>query len=101
MISACCLLVVRVREKQTIIRRAIVARKMKFDRVSNPSHFANDSSGFGMIAMVRNTKGRSSQAIEFLIEREFRLRQIIIIKNSINAAMDISICKAVIVFSLD
>ena len=90
-----------VREKQTIIRRAIVARKIKFDRVSKPSHLANDSSGPGMIAMIRNTIGSKSHASEFLIERELRLRQMMIIKNSINAATDISICKAVIFFSLD
>ena len=36
-IFCCCLLTVRVRKKQRTIKSAIVIRKMKLARVSNPS----------------------------------------------------------------
>lgn len=91
LICSCCLLVVSVREKQTMMSRAITTRKMKFDKVSKPSHLANVSNGPGIIAIIRKTIGSNSQATELLIEREFRFRQMIIIKNKIIVAIVISI----------
>ena len=66
-------------------------RKMKFDKVSKPSHLANVSNGPGIIAIIRKTIGSNSQATELLMEREFRFRQMIMIKNKIIVAIVISI----------
>ena len=66
-------------------------RKIKLERVSKPSQDESVVSGSGKIAMSKKKTGSNSQAIEFLIEIVFFLREmIIIISNSIEA-MAISI----------
>ena len=87
----CWRLMVIVRKKQRRIKRAITTKKIKLDRVSKPSQVAKVAIGSGKIAIIINTIGKSSQAIELLTERVFFFRQIIIKTNKIMAAMVISI----------
>ena len=99
MIFCCCLLIVRVRKKQRIIKRAMVTRKMKLASVSNPSQWANSVRGSGKIAIKAKMIGRISHVIEFLIDIELRLRQTIITMKRTIAAIVISIWMLVMVFS--
>lgn len=48
-------------------------------------------SGSGKIAMRAKTTGRSNQMMEFLMDMELRLKQIIMMMNRIMAAIVISI----------
>ena len=98
MIICCCLLTVRVRKKQRIINRAIVTRKIKLARVSNPSQWASSVMGSGKIAIMANMIGNKSQAIEFLMDIELCLRQIIIIIKRMEAAIVISIWRLFTMF---
>lgn len=65
---------VAVRKKQIMINRAIMTTKIKLERVSKPSEWASCSRGSGKMAMRMKTKGRRSQAIEFLMDIELRRR---------------------------
>lgn len=85
-----------VRKKQRTIRRAIVVRKIKLDRVSKPSQLDNAASGSGKMAINKKTIGSKSQAIELLVEMRFFFKEMIISANSEIAAIDISICILVI-----
>lgn len=82
-----------------MIRRAIIARKMKFERVSKPSQLAKIFIGSGKIAMRMKAIGSNSQATELLIDMEFFLRLIIMITRKRRARILISICNLSIVFS--
>lgn len=81
-----------------IISSAITMRKIKLERVSKPSQLDNIVSGSGNIAISRNTIGKRSHAIEFLIEIVFFLRDVTIIINNSIVAMVISICMLVMFF---
>ena len=85
-----------VSEKQTKINDAIATRKIKFDKASNPSHLANDSRGPGIMAIMINMTGKRSHATEFLMDKEFFFRLIIMTSSKKTAAIDISICMLVI-----
>lgn len=87
------------RKKQIIMSRAMMARKIKLERVSKPSHWDKVVSGSGKIAIKINATGNSSQARELLIDMEFFRRLRIIKINKISAAMDISIWMLVMIFS--
>lgn len=73
--------------------------KMKLAKVSKPSQLAKSEKGPGKVAMIMKTIGRSSQATEFLIDMELRLREMIIMSKSINAAIVISTCRLVMAIS--
>ena len=64
---------------------------MKLARVSKPSQLAKASSGFGKIAMMMKTKGRRSQAMEFLMDIEFLRRLRKMRTRRMRAAMETSI----------
>ena len=87
----CCLLTVSVSEKQRTISRAMATRKMKFASVSKLSQWASSVSGSGKIAINAKIIGRRSHAMEFLMDIELCLREIIMMMNSAMAAMVISI----------
>lgn len=74
------------------MRSAIVARKIKFARVSKPKKLAKAERGSGNMATRRKTIGSRSQAIEFLTDMLFLAREIIMMMKSSSAAIDISIC---------
>ena len=69
---------------------------MKFENVSKPSQLENLASGSGKMAISRKTRGRSSQAMELLVEMEFFLSSATIVISSNIVAMDISIWMLVI-----
>ena len=70
-------------------------RKIKFEKISNPRKCDKSSMGFGKTAMIRNTIGRRSQAMEFLMDIEFLRRLSMIIRKKNNDAIDIKICNLV------
>lgn len=86
-----CLLIVTVRKKQRIRRRAIIMTKIKLERVSKPNQWAKESMGSGKIAIRIKTSGRRSQVREILIEMEFRRRLKKIMMRRISAARENSI----------
>lgn len=88
-----------VRKKQIRISRAFMIRKIKFANVSNPSRLERISSGSGKMVIRKNAMGNSSQAMEFLIDIRFLMRQEKISINSTSAAMEISICRELIAYS--
>ena len=85
-----------VRKKQIRIRRAMAARKIKFDGVSKPSHLEIVSMSCGKIAKIINTIGRENQAIEWRTSSRFLVRQKVINISNIIAATSISIWMLVI-----
>lgn len=82
---------VAVRKKHIISNRAIMITKMKLERVSNPSMWANCSRGSGKIATTIKRSGRRSQVTELLIDIKFLRRLKSIKKRSTRAAIDTSI----------
>ena len=74
-----------------ISSKPIMMTKMKFARVSNPSQLAKASRGFGKMAMMMKTRGRMSQAMEFLMDMEFLRRLRKMRTRRMRAAMDTSI----------
>ena len=84
-----------VRKKQMMISRAMMATKMKLARVSKPSHLAKASIGEGKMAMMMKTRGRRSQAMEFLMDMRFLAKQMMMRINKMMAAIDISIWRLV------
>ena len=74
-----------------INKSAIIITNMKFASVSKPSQFAKASNGFGKIAIIMKTRGRSSQAIEFLMDIVFLRRLKKMRMRRMRVAMDISI----------
>lgn len=91
-ISDCWRLMVVVRKKQITTNRPIIIRKMKLERTSNPRVCESESMGPGKIAMIKNARGSSNQATEFLMDMEFLRRLKIIIAKRMIEAIAISIC---------
>ena len=82
-----------VSEKQRIINKAIMTTKMKLARVSKPSQLAKSANGPGKMAITMKAMGSKSQATEFLMDIELRLRERTMMISRIIAAMAISTCK--------
>ena len=83
------------RKKQIRISKAMTIRKIKLERVSKPSQLARDSRGCGKMAMRIKMMGRRSQAIEWRTDRRFLARLTMMSNSKMTAAIDISICKLV------
>ena len=82
-----------VRKKQIMIKRPLIIKKRKLEKVSKPSQAEKLAMGSGKMAMIRKTMGNSNQATELLIDIELRLRKMAIRTNKAMAATVISICK--------
>lgn len=91
----CCLLTEIVKKKQMSMSRAMVIRKMKLDKVSKPNQLARAVNGSGKMATTIKMIGKKSQATEFLMDMELRLRHIIIKTSKTRAAIVISIWRLV------
>ena len=85
-----------VRKKLIMIKSAMIMTKRKLEKVSKPSHAAKSERGWGRMAIMTKTMGRSNQATELFMDIEFFFMQIAMTMKRIIAAMVISICKLLI-----